>query len=75
MPQTSNSYYHLLAKWLLGATNGNQEQEMVDLQSSKIVLHSQWLQHFMICPKLQTPYQHTLIMELLGQPLVTKGNQ
>ena len=28
-PQTSNSYYHPLNQWLLGATNGNQGQRMM----------------------------------------------
>ena len=32
-------YYHLLNQWLLGATNGNQGQAMMDLQSSKTVNH------------------------------------
>ena len=30
MLQTSITYYHLQTKWLLTATNGNQEQPMVD---------------------------------------------
>ena len=32
-------YYQLLNEWLLGVTNGNQGQTMMDLKSSKIIKH------------------------------------
>ena len=40
IPQTSNSFYHLQTKWLLGAANDNQEEPMMDPQSTENVLHS-----------------------------------
>ena len=39
MPQTSIPYYHPLNQWLLGATNGNQGQAVMHIQSSGTINH------------------------------------
>ena len=36
-------YYYPLNQWLLGATNGNQGQIVMDLWSSKTINHAQWV--------------------------------
>ena len=39
MSQTSNSHYHPLNLWLIGATNGNHGQTVMHLQCSETINH------------------------------------
>ena len=66
-------YYHPLNQWLLGATNGNQGQTLMQFKVLRIsTTHNGYKMLKKLFLKLQIPYYHQLNQWLLG---ATNGNQ